>query len=111
MTRIDIWDVPAEIHGVPIDAGFPRGFAEKYKIGGHLGSGGFGVVHVAIERATGVELAVKTIPKKLNIPNINPLKVAEQVEHVKREVEVHLSNLCSNKCIILQPQLLNSGHH
>lgn len=88
MTRVDVWDVPVAVHGKQIDAGFPRGFAEQYDLGAHLGAGGFGIVRVAVERSTGQELAVKTIPKRLTVSNISSTKQAQHLENVKREVEV-----------------------
>ena len=89
MPRIDAWDVQAP-SSVPdeINAGFPRGFDETFEIGSTLGSGGFGTVRVVRERATGAELAAKTIPKRLNVPNISLAKQAQHLENVKREVEV-----------------------
>ena len=88
MPRIDAWDVQPQGGQDVIDAGFPRGFEEAYDVGTQLGSGGFGVVRVVRERATGTELAAKTIPKRLNVPNISAAKQAQHLENVKREVEV-----------------------
>ena len=95
MGRVDIWDVPvpSNSHEKPIDAGFPRGFAEKFEVGALLGSGGFGSVRVAKDRLSGQELAVKAIPKRLDVPNISPTKQAQHLENVKREVEVRCWNL------------------
>ncbi len=87
MPRIDAWDVQAPL-AEEVDAGFPRGFEEAYELGSQLGSGGFGTVRVVRERASGAELAAKTIPKRLNVPNISPAKQAQHLENLKREVEV-----------------------
>ena len=88
MPRIDAWDVQVPSPLEEIDAGFPRGFEEAYELGSQLGSGGFGMVRVVRDRATGAELAAKTIPKRLNVPNISPAKQAQHLENLKREVEV-----------------------
>ena len=87
MPRIDAWDVQAP-SVEEVDAGFPRGFEEAYELGSQLGSGGFGTVRVVRERASGAELAAKTIPKRLNVPNISPAKQAQHLDNLKREVEV-----------------------
>ena len=93
MPRIDAWDVQAP-SVEEVDAGFPRGFEEAYELGSQLGSGGFGTVRVVRERASGAELAAKTIPKRLNVPNISAAKQAQHLENLKREVEVRHTDTC-----------------
>ena len=44
--------------------GFASGFADKYELAAQLGSGTFGIVHVAVSRETGEWFAVKSMPKR-----------------------------------------------
>lgn len=44
--------------------GYERNFKQKYTLGKLLGHGQFGYTYVAIEKATGERMAVKTIEKK-----------------------------------------------
>ena len=51
--------------------GYDRDFKSKYTLGKLLGHGQFGYTYVAIEKATGEKVAVKTIEKK-QVSNANP---------------------------------------
>ena len=88
MPRLDIWDAaPASI--IDLDCGYPRRLLEaRYKKGPELGQGGFGSVHVVIDLEHGTELACKSIPKVLDIPNVTPKQKNRHIENIKREVAV-----------------------
>ncbi|GAB4824203.1 hypothetical protein N2152v2_011249 [Parachlorella kessleri] len=50
---------------VPIHSfGFSRGFSQRFRLEDKIGSGTFGVVHVAVHRQTGARFAVKLMPKR-----------------------------------------------
>ncbi|PRW20925.1 calcium-dependent kinase 26-like [Chlorella sorokiniana] len=44
--------------------GFASGFGDKYDLAEQLGSGTFGIVHVAVHKETGERFAVKSMPKR-----------------------------------------------
>ena len=58
--------------GKRTDFGYERDFKAKYTLGKLLGHGQFGYTYVAVEKATGNKVAVKTIEKK-QVPNSHPL--------------------------------------
>lgn len=51
-----------------------------------LGEGGFGSVRVVRSKATGVEFACKSICKRLDVPNLPPIKQQQHLENIQREV-------------------------
>ena len=53
MPRVDVWDAAPLDASKPIEAGFPRGFEDKFTLARELGSGGFGSVRVAVEKVRG----------------------------------------------------------
>ncbi|XP_024396742.1 calcium-dependent protein kinase 18 [Physcomitrium patens] len=61
--------------------GYERDFKSKYTLGKLLGHGQFGYTYVALEKATGEKVAVKTIEKKQMTLQIS-------VDDVKREVKI-----------------------
>ena len=64
------------------------GWICRYEIGNELGRGGFGVVRVVREKATGKEYACKSIIKRLDVPNMSVTKQAAYLDNVKREIAV-----------------------
>lgn len=58
-----------------------RDISEKYELGQELGRGEFGVTYLCTETETGEKFACKSISKK-------KLKMAVDVEDVRREVEI-----------------------
>jgi calcium-dependent protein kinase len=118
MPRIDAADLHRlREYKAPVSCGFPGGFHEKYEAGQELGRGGFGVVRVAREKATGKEYAVKSIRKVsmisptldysppghsegrgcsaalparqvLDIPNLSIERQAAYLANIKREAAV-----------------------
>lgn len=91
MPRIDVWDVPAEPPEgkEPLWASFTRAkLADRYDVGKQLGQGGFGIVRVLVERASGKEYACKSINKRLSVPNIGSAKQAQHLENIHREATI-----------------------
>lgn len=87
-SRVDVWDVAKTSSQQPLDCGFRRGLLEKYDLGRALGEGGFGAVRVARSKATGAEFACKTIPKRLDVPNLPPAKQVQHLDNIRREVAI-----------------------
>ncbi|KAG2495634.1 hypothetical protein HYH03_006234 [Edaphochlamys debaryana] len=88
MPRVDIYDLAPEPEGQlePLWCGFTRAkLDDKYTLGKPLGQGGFGSVRVCCDKATGKEWAVKSIEKRLTVPNISPAKQQQHLENIKRE--------------------------
>ncbi|CAK9868918.1 unnamed protein product [Sphagnum jensenii] len=67
--------------GKKTNFGYQRDFKAKYTLGKLLGHGQFGYTYVAIQKATGMRVAVKTIEKK-------QMTLPISVEDVKREVKI-----------------------
>jgi len=86
--RIDVWDIEKSEDEVKIDCGYPQGFEELFKVDRVIGKGGFGLVRVVIETATGENFACKSIKKRLNVPNILAAKQAQHLENIDREVKI-----------------------
>lgn len=53
------------------DFGYQRGLEKKYEVLRELGRGGNGVVYVVRDRGTGLEYALKSIPKVLTDPSLS----------------------------------------
>ncbi|GIL43935.1 hypothetical protein Vafri_1520 [Volvox africanus] len=88
MPRIDVWDVLTEPpeEQEPLWVGFTRAkLADRYDVGKQLGQGGFGSVHVVVERGSGKEYACKSITKRLNVPNVGNAKQDQHLENIRRE--------------------------
>jgi len=86
MPRVDIWDVP-ESHPVePLSIGYKRGITEKYEFDRPLGEGGFGSVRIVRQKSNGAEFACKSICKRLDVPNLPPIKQQQHLENIQREV-------------------------
>lgn len=87
--RIDVWDVkPSTEEEQPLKCGYPSDFDDFFKFDSVLGKGGFGLVRVVIERATGMEFACKSIKKRLNIPNLSVEKQAQHLDNIDREIQI-----------------------
>ncbi|GFR43538.1 hypothetical protein Agub_g4417 [Astrephomene gubernaculifera] len=65
--------------------GFAKDFAERYDLGRAIGSGSFGTVHIATDRATGQEVAVKVITKRILGGYLDPVFV----RRVQHEVDIY----------------------
>ncbi len=93
-----MWDVPSPpgargaTAAPPLDAcGFKRGLEKEYAFvtsAPDLGQGGFGRVRLAVSRATGEEVAVKSIAKRLDLPGVAPQRQRQHVGNIAREVAV-----------------------
>ena len=99
MPRIDVWAVKPK-NDAPVTLGLSRNFAERYAIGQELGRGGFGVVRVVTDRDSGEQLACKTIPKKLAVPNLSAEKQAQHLDKIKRELEVIHTKVSQMLCLL-----------
>lgn len=94
MPRVDVWDLPPASGAPPpppLDCGFKRGLEREYALvasAPDLGQGGFGRVRLAVSRATGEEVAVKSIAKRLDLPGVAPLRQRQHLENISREVAV-----------------------
>ena len=55
----------------PRDYGFDRGMERRFEVQRELARGGNGVVHLVLDRTTGLTYAMKTIPKTLTDPNLS----------------------------------------
>ncbi|KFM26919.1 Calcium-dependent protein kinase 29 [Auxenochlorella protothecoides] len=86
--RVDIWDVKPKEDLEALDAGLPKNFDSLFELGATLGKGGFGLVRVATEKATGQEYACKSVCKRLNIPNLSAAKQAAHIDNIKREIAI-----------------------
>ncbi|KAF6254545.1 hypothetical protein COO60DRAFT_312479 [Scenedesmus sp. NREL 46B-D3] len=87
MPRVDIWDVPdAEQAQQPLWCGYRRGLTDKYDLDRQLGEGGFGSVRVVRSKTSGAESACKSICKRLDVPNLPPIKQQQHLENIQREV-------------------------
>ncbi|WIA19516.1 hypothetical protein OEZ85_004126 [Tetradesmus obliquus] len=74
-----------EPHGNLIDSfGFKPNFSWEFQLGGMIGSGSFGVVHVATHLRSGRKYAVKSVPKQFFGQHLDPGFVAR----VQHEVDV-----------------------
>jgi serine/threonine protein kinase len=51
-----------------------------------LGEGGFGSVRVVRSKTSGAEFACKSICKRLDVPNLPPIKQQQHLENIQREV-------------------------
>ncbi|KAL4856185.1 Calcium-dependent protein kinase 16 [Chlorella vulgaris] len=98
--------------------GFAKGFADKYKLEKQLGSGTFGIVHVAVNKETGERFAVKSMPKRFaSAGHLEPY----YVRRVRNEVDIcnHLGrslNVCylyevfeEKNCVDLVMELCSGG--
>eukprot|EP00879_Flechtneria_rotunda_P009752 GHRR01010202.1.p1 GENE.GHRR01010202.1~~GHRR01010202.1.p1 ORF type:complete len:707 (+),score=240.27 GHRR01010202.1:2191-4311(+) len=86
MPRVDIWDVPDPAPAEPLFCGYKRGIHAEYEFDSPLGEGGFGTVRVVRHRSSGVEFACKSICKRLDVPNLPPIKQQQHLENIQREV-------------------------
>lgn len=86
--RIDVWDIKKEEETVSLDCGYPRDFDDHFTVDRGIGKGGFGLVKVVIEKATGREYACKSIKKQLDVPNISPAKLAQHLDNIDREAKI-----------------------
>lgn len=50
--------------GLRTDFGYKRDFLDHYELGKELGHGQFGITYLSTQKATGEQVAVKTIQKK-----------------------------------------------
>lgn len=94
MPRVDVWDIPQDKPSEPIWIGYKRNLTEKYELGRKLGEGGFGSVRVVTQRSNGAEFACKSICKRLDVPNLPPIKQQQHLENIKREVGSSLLVSC-----------------
>jgi hypothetical protein len=106
MPRVDVWDLPsgggdgaratgaattATVPDPALDCGFRRNLQAEYAFvssAPDLGQGGFGRVRLAVSRATGEEVAVKSIAKRLDLPGLAPQQQRRHLDNVRREVAV-----------------------
>lgn len=91
MPRVDVWDVPDPSAQLPpLDCGFKRGLEQAYSFprAPDLGKGGFGRVRLAVSRATGEEVAVKSIAKRLDLPGVAPARQRQHLANIRREAAV-----------------------
>ncbi|GLI63029.1 hypothetical protein VaNZ11_005889, partial [Volvox africanus] len=65
--------------------GFAKDFTERYNLGRKIGSGTFGTVHLATEKATGQECAVKVITKRI----MGGFLERQFVKRVQHEVDIY----------------------
>ncbi|EFJ52781.1 hypothetical protein VOLCADRAFT_120190, partial [Volvox carteri f. nagariensis] len=65
--------------------GFAKDFDERYTLGGKIGSGTFGTVYLATEKATGQEVAVKVITKRI----LGGYLERQFVRRVQHEVDIY----------------------
>lgn len=86
MPRVDVWDIPEDKPSEPIWIGYKQGLTEKYELRRKLGEGGFGSVRVVALKSSGAEFACKSICKRLDVPNLPPIKQQQHLENIKREV-------------------------
>lgn len=86
MPRVDVWDIQCNRDFEPIWIGYKQGLTEKYDLGSKLGEGGFGSVRVAVSKSNGAQFACKSICKRLQVPNLPPIKQQQHLENIKREV-------------------------
>ncbi|KAF2287403.1 hypothetical protein GH714_039830 [Hevea brasiliensis] len=76
---------------------------EIYSLGRKLGQGQFGTTFLCIEKATGKELACKSIAKR-------KLTAQEDVEDVRREIQI-MHHLEGPKCGELFDRIIQRGHY
>lgn len=101
-----------------VSFGFAKGFKDKYELAQQLGSGTFGIVHIAVNKETGERFAVKSMPKRFaSNGNLEPY----YVRRVRNEVDIcnHLGrslNVCylyevfeDEKCVDLVMELCSGG--
>lgn len=86
MPRVDVWDIPEDKPSEPIWIGYRQGLTDKYDLGKKLGEGGFGSVRMVVLKSNGAEFACKSICKRLDVPNLPPIKQQQHLENIKREV-------------------------
>ncbi|GIL77760.1 hypothetical protein Vretifemale_7216, partial [Volvox reticuliferus] len=65
--------------------GFAKDFTERYTLGRKIGSGTFGTVHLATEKATGQECAVKVITKRI----MGGFLERQFVKRIQHEVDIY----------------------
>jgi serine/threonine protein kinase len=85
---VDVWDIAEDKPLEPIWIGYKRGLTDKYDFGRQLGEGGFGSVRVVVQKSNGAEFACKSICKRLDVPNLPPIKQQQHLENIKREVRM-----------------------
>jgi hypothetical protein len=95
MPRVDVWDIPEDKPSEPIWIGYKQGFTDKYELRRNLGEGGFGSVRVVALKSSGAEFACKSICKRLDVPNLAPIKQQQHLENIKREVGARAGSMFS----------------
>jgi len=65
--------------------GYEPGFSDTYKVLGHLGRGGNGVVNRVQHKDTGQEFACKVLPKQLDDARTSDQKRAAHRDSVRNE--------------------------
>lgn len=75
----------------------PSGFSDKYWLRRMLGKGSFGTVRSAVDKSTGLEWAVKIMPKKLE--GKDPKKILQRI----REEVCHHSDILDYASILHWP--------
>ena len=88
MSRVDAWQVQVTQEEEAVNIGAAKDFHTKYSAGRVLGKGGFGIVKIVTEVATGKEFACKSINKKLEEKGVGGKKQARHIANVRREVAV-----------------------
>ena len=88
MTRIDAWELRVEASNDAIDIGAAKDLDVKYSAGPIIGEGGFGIVKIVTEKATGKEFACKSICKRLVEKDVTGKRQARHIENIRREVAV-----------------------
>ena len=79
--------------------GYSTDLEERYEIGKVLGAGGMGVVRLATDRKTGVEYALKTMPKRK--PGNGYAANMRYIRLMKQEIEIQLLLGRSLNCVSL----------
>jgi calcium-dependent protein kinase len=72
------------------DFGFQRSLEKDLELGAVLGAGAYGVVRAAVDRRSGQQLAVKTIPKTLP-RGADPRTLAGYLAKIHSEVDTHFA--------------------
>lgn len=98
MPRVDIWDIPSNTDFEPIWIGYKQGLTDKYDLGSKLGEGGFGSVRVAVSKSNSAQFACKSICKRLQVPNLAPIKQQQHLENIKREVGTAMAVAITSQC-------------
>lgn len=76
-----------------LDFGYEKNLEGRFLIRGEIARGGNGVVRLVVDKRTGQEWAMKSIPKVLTVEdaegkNISERKRADHADSIRREVEV-----------------------